>query len=318
MGGSMVTVLMAVRDTPVALLRQAIESIRGQSWRDFEFLILDDGSRNRETLGELERQRAADPRIRWRTGAPAGLTKALARGLALATRELVARQDADDWSDPERLELQVAFLRAHPRWALCGSNAWTHRHDGRRLWPTRLPETADEIETAFWRQNPFVHGATMFRAAAARAVGGYREEFLCGQDYDFFWRLADAYGAANLPQPLYHYRYSRCAVSAQRAVEQARAWRAAQILAAARRDAIPEDVARALALAEETVQTRREGLRAALKQADHRLLAGDTWGAGRSYGALLASHPGNLRTWGKLARWALFSSLPASREMCFR
>jgi glycosyltransferase involved in cell wall biosynthesis len=314
----MVTVLMAVFDTPPPLLRQAIESIRRQTFRDFEFLILDDGSRDRETVRELERQRAADPRIRLETGAHAGLTRALDRGLALATREWVARQDADDWSDPERLELQVAFLRAHPRWGVCGTNAWTHRHDGRRLWPTRLPQAEDEIREAFWRQNPFIHGSTMFRAGAARAVGGYREEFPCGQDYDFFWRLADARGAANLPQPLYHYRYSRGAVSVRRAGEQARAYLAAQILAEARRHAIPEDIPRALALAEETVRSCGGVLRAALKQADHRLLAGDTWGAGWSYCELLACHPGSLRAWGKLVRWALFSSLPPAREMCFR
>jgi hypothetical protein len=314
----MVTVLMAVRDTDPPLLRQAVESIRWQTFRDFEFLILDDGSRDPETLRELERQRVADARIRLQSGPHAGLTRTLARGLALATREMVARQDADDWSDPQRLEIQVAFLRAHPRLGLCGTNAWTHRHDGRWLWPTRLPEAEDEIRGAFWRQNPFVHGSTLFRAAAARAVGGYREAFACAQDYDFFWRLADASGAANLPQPLYHYRYSRSAVSGQKAGEQALACRAAQILAQARRASLPEDIPRALALAEAAVQHSGGVLRAALKQADHRLLAGDTWGSGLAYCRLLARHPGSPRAWGKLLRWGLFSSLPPAREMCFR
>ena len=315
----MVTVLMAVYDTPAPLLRQAIESIRRQTFRDFEFLIFDDGSRDPHTLRELERQAAADRRICIQTGAHAGLTRKLNRGLTLAARPLVARQDADDWSDPERLERQVAFLTAHPRLVLCGSNAWTHRHDGRRLWPTRLPETADQIRGAFWRQNPFVHGSTMFRTAAAREAGGYREEFPCGQDYDFFWRLADARGGANLPQPLYHYRFSSGSVSVQRAGEQARAHRAAQILALARQRAVPaEDVKRALVLADRDVKASSELLRAALKQADHRMLAGDTWRAGRVFAELLASHPMSPLAWGKLLRWALFSSLPPARKMCFR
>jgi glycosyltransferase involved in cell wall biosynthesis len=337
MGGGMVTVLMPVRDTPPGMLRQAMESIRGQTLRDIEFLIVDDGSRNPATLQELDRQAAADSRIQVHTGGGLGLTRALNRGLALATREFVARQDADDWSDPQRLELQVEFLRAHPGLGLCGTNAWTHRHDGRRLWPTRLPEAPGEVRDAFWRQNPLVHGAAMFRSTAARALGGYREEFRCAQDYDFFWRLADASGAANLPQALYHYRYSSGSVSVQRAGEQARSHRAARILAVARRRRGPEDrhresayskgaysddmhraVERALAAADQEIAGNGGALRSLLKQADHRLLAGDTWGAGHVFLELLASHPGSPLAWGKLLRWALYSALPPAREMCFR
>ena len=314
----MVTVLMAVRDTPANQLRQAMDSIRSQTMSDFEFLVLDDGSRNPETLAELERQKAADARIRLEAGAHCGLTRTLNRGLKLASREWIARQDADDWSDRERLESQLAFLRAHPGVRLCGTNAWTHRQDGKRLWPTRLPETAEQIHSAFWRQNPFVHGSTLFLAEAAREAGGYREEFPCAQDYDFFWRLAETGGAANLPQPLYHYRYSSGAVSVSRAAEQARAHRAAQILAQHRRLAIPENVARALQQADESVGTGAGVLRAALKQADHRMLAGDRWGAGRAFLGLIASHPASPLTWGKLARWAVFSTLPLAGRTCFR
>ena len=164
----MVTVHMNVFDTPAGLLRQAIESIRSQTLRNFEFLIIDDGSQYPRTLAELKRQAAADSRIRLEMNPHAGVSRALNRGLALAARSLIARQDADDWSEPERLERQVAFLAEHPQLAVCGSNAWTHRHDGRRLWPTRLPQTSEQIRAACWRQNPFVHGSTMFRAAAAR------------------------------------------------------------------------------------------------------------------------------------------------------
>jgi len=308
----MVTVLMAVRDTPAGMLRQAIVSIREQTLRDFEFLILDDGSQCGDTLAELERQAAADTRIRVERGPPRGLTRTLNRGLDLAAGEVIARQDADDWSEPQRLERQVAFLREHPEISVCGSNAWTHRDDGRSLWPTRLPEKCEAIREALWQGNPLVHGSVMFRRTAAR----YREEFVCAQDYDFFWRLCDVSGGANLVEPLYHYRYNRGAVSARRAAEQRCAHRAARLLAEARRSGEVEDVGGALAAAGE--EGNRETLRAALKQVDHRMLAGDLGAAGRAYAQMLMAHPASGLAWGKLLRWAVYSSVPGAREWCFR
>ena len=311
------TVLMAVRDTPPAMLRQAILSIRSQTLRDFEFLILDDGSEQSETRAELGRHAAADSRIRLERGPPRGLTRTLNRGLAFAAGELIARQDADDWSEPDRLAQQAAFLARHPEIDLCGANALTHRHDGRPLWPSRLPESPASIRQALWKGNPFFHGSAVFRRESARRAGGYREEFPSAQDYDFFWRLSDAGGAANLPQPLYHYRYSPAAVSACRATEQARVYRAAQLLAEARRSGAAGDVASALAQA--TRELADAGpLRTALRQIDHCLLAGDFAAAGRAYAGLLTAHPASRVAWGKLLRWALFTAVPQARERCFR
>jgi len=319
MGEAMVkvTVLMAVRDTPPDMLRQAIDSIRGQTLREFEFLILDDGSERPETCAELERQAAGDSRVRLMRGPRRGLTRTLNRGLALARGEFIARQDADDWSEPDRLERQAAFLDSHPQIALCGSNAWTHRQDGRPLWATRMPEGPAAIREALWEGNPFVHGSTLFRSGIANALGGYREAFSCAQDYDFFWRLSDAHGAVNLPALLYHYRYSTGAVSARRASEQAGSHRATEFLAQARRSGAVEDVGRALALARCEFEAGGP-LRTTLKQIDHRLLAGDFSAAGRAYAGLLTAHPASGLAWGKMLRWALFAAVPRAREWCFR
>jgi glycosyltransferase involved in cell wall biosynthesis len=286
--------------------------------QDWEFVILDDGSEQRDTCAELESHAVADSRIHLKRGPARGLTRTLNRGLALAKGALTARQDADDWSEPERLERQAEFFRENPQIGLCGTNACTYQQDGRALWATRLPESAAAVRAALRRGNPFVHGSTMFRTAAARALGGYREQFSCGQDYDFFWRLSDVYGGANLPEPLYHYRFTAGAVSAGRAAEQARSHRAAQILAHARRNGAAEDVAGAWALAAAEVEQDTGPLRAALRQIDHRMLAGDTGVAGRAYAELLAAHPASRLAWGKLLRWAVFSAVPPAREWCFR
>ena len=229
-----VTVLMAVYDPPLAMLEQALDSILNQTFTDFEFLIVDDGSGDPEVRGFLAQRAQRDARIRIATEPHRGLTASLNRGLALARGAWIARQDADDWSDPERLERQMDYFQAHPETTVLGTDAWTHQQDGRPLWQLHLPTERDDILRRLPHGNPFVHGSVMFPRAAAVSLGGYREEFRCSQDYDFLWRLAERGGAANLAEPLYHYRYTSGSVSAGRAAEQARAHRAIQRLAAAR------------------------------------------------------------------------------------
>src|SRR5262249_41684793 len=149
---------------------------------------------------------------------------------------------------------------------------------------------------ALWNGNAFIHGATMFRAESARAIGGYREEFECSQDYDFFWRLCDFGGGANLAAPVYNYRFRKGAISAQRAQEQAAVHNVTQLLAKARRTGEHVEIQEALAAERSAFAP---SLRARLKQADHRMLAGDYSGAIRAYTSLLRRHPANPLTWGK-------------------
>ncbi len=304
---------MAVYDPPLAMLDQAVDSILNQTFVDFEFLIIDDGSRDPAVGSWLGRRVQDDPRIRVACEPHRGLTASLNRGLTLARGTWIARQDADDWSEPARLERQVEYFRAHPETAVLGAGAWTHQQDGRPLWRLRLPAERAAILAHLPRGNPFVHGSVMFPRAAAMAAGGYREEFRCSQDYDFLWRLAELGGAANLAEALYHYRYTSGAVSAGRAQEQARAHRAIGRLAAARGRGEREDVAQALAEA-----AGREFLRPSLKQADHLMLAGDYRGAWAAYRKLLGSNPAHPLAWAKLARLGVFWRFPRLREACFR
>ncbi|MEI9811420.1 MAG: glycosyltransferase [Acidobacteriota bacterium] len=313
----MVTVLMSVYNAPLPLLNAAIDSILAQTHADFEFLIIDDGSDCQEARAFLARKSLADPRIRVAWEPHRGLTASLNRGLELAGGEFIARQDADDWSSPHRLEHQLAHLHQHPGDAVCGSDAWMHQHNGRKLWRTHLPQSRDELLCAFPRRNPFVHGAVMFRKAAALAEGGYCEHFPCSQDYDLFWRMTERYGAVNLSMPLYHYRYTGGSVSANKAAEQLRAHDAIRVLAAARQRGESQEPS--LALARSSAVDNGHGLvRALLKQADHCMLAGDYRRAARSYLGLVANHPGNPLAWAKLIRLGVFRIAPFLREACFR
>ncbi len=306
---------MPVFNTPPAMLGQAVESIRRQRLTDFEFLIVNDGSTGGATLAALEDAAAREPRIRLVRERHRGVTAALNRGLALARGGLIARQDADDWSEPERLERQAAFFAQHPETTVLGCAAWTHQEDGAPLWRVAMPAEHQEILASFWHRNPFVHGSVMFRAGAARAAGGYREELPCSQDYDFFWRLAESGRAANLSEPLYHYRYTAGSVSANKAAAQARAHAAARGLARARRRGEGEIVARALAEATASAGDER---RSWLKQADHLMLAGNYGGAARAYLRMIRRWPWSVLAWGKLARLAVFCAAPPARELCFR
>lgn len=313
-----VTVLMGVYNAPLKMLDEAIESILNQTFADFEFLIVDDGSEDPRLQAHLTHWTNLDRRVRVLSEPHRGLTASLNRGIAAAHGEFIARQDADDWSVSERLCRQLSHFAEHSDDAVCGSNAWTHQQDGRALWTTNLPQTRGELLEAFPRGNPFVHGSVMFRKDAALAAGGYREMFRCSQDYDFFWRLTERHGARNLPEPLYHYRYTSGSISAGKATEQLRAHNAIRALAAARQRGEVEDPAAALARATEQLEAGPGVLRALLKQADHLMLAGDYGKAARAYLDLAAKHPANPLAWGKIARLGLFRSAPCLREACFR
>jgi hypothetical protein len=313
----LVTVLMPVYNTQPELLDQAISSVLAQTFGDFELLVVDDGSEDPGTCAALKRALGLDARVRVCRETHRGLTPSLNVGIGLALGELIARHDADDWSDPQRLDRQTDYLRSHPHIAVLGTAAWMHQQGGRRLWRVDLPLTASHIAASFWTRNPFVHGSVMFRKDEALRAGGYREELRCSQDYDFFWRLSEGGRGANLAEALYHYRFTPGSVSAARAVEQALAHGAARVLAAARQRGEPEDIEEALQVAR-SAPAASSSFRASLKQADHLMLAGEYARARDAYLRLLRSHPASPLAWGKLFRLGIFQAVPAARKACFR
>jgi len=312
----LVTVLMPVYDTPRQLLDQAVASVLAQTFTNFELLLLDDGSSDTSTLAALEYASLTDSRVRVFRQAHRGLTPALNTGLHLAAGNFIARHDADDWSEKERLERQLSFLAAHPETVIVGSAVWMHQQEGQPLWPVEFPVAPAAVDHSFWSGNPFVHGAVLFRRKDALRVGGYRDALRCSQDYDFFWRLSQGGRGANLPETLYHYRFTAGSVSAGRAAEQALAHRAARVLAAARLRGEQEDVV--LALQAAGASPENSPFRSSLKQADHLMLAGSYGAAAQAYLRLLRSRPASPLAWAKLLRLGLFQTVPAARKVCFR
>ena len=129
-----VTVLMPVYNAE-RYLRQAIESILSQTFHDFEFMIINDGSTDSSRDIVLSYH---DSRIRLIDNETnIGLPRTLNRGLSLAKGEFIARQDADDESNPDRLAHQVAYLSSHPHVALLGSQCTVIDQHGNLDWRTQ-------------------------------------------------------------------------------------------------------------------------------------------------------------------------------------
>lgn len=194
-----VTVLMSVHNG-LPYLADAVASVLAQTFRDFEFLILDDASTD-GTRDFLRQQ--TDPRIRViELEQNIGLTAALNRGLAEARGEFIARQDADDLSAPRRLEMQGTFLKANPACAVVGSQAWLVDRDGRSQGKKNFPLGYRGILFAHLFDNALAHSAIMARRSVLVAAGGYDAAWTASQDYELWSRLGERHALANLPERL--------------------------------------------------------------------------------------------------------------------
>ena len=204
-----VTVLLPVYNCRRYLLA-ALRSILRQDYGDFELLVINDGS----TDGSDALARSIDdPRIRVIDQPHGGIVSALTRGLAEARAELVARMDGDDIALPQRLGLQVSFMREHPRVHLLGSRFVYMDARGRLLFSPEWPSEDSEIRRFLPVFNCFTHPTVMFRRQSALAVGGYRRELEYQEDYDLWLRMIERFEAAQLPEVLLYYRLSSDSVS---------------------------------------------------------------------------------------------------------
>jgi glycosyltransferase involved in cell wall biosynthesis len=182
-------------------LNEAIDSILGQTIKDFEFLIVNDGSTDK--TGEILKS-YNDPRIKIINNEKnIGLTKSLNKGLKLARGEYIARMDADDISMPERLEKEVDFLEIHQDYAVVGTFVKILNKNSEivRLWDRPIKNT--EIREFLRKDNCIVHGSVMVRKSSLHNVGFYDKLMVRSQDYDLWLKLSEKYCLANIPEYLY-------------------------------------------------------------------------------------------------------------------
>jgi glycosyltransferase involved in cell wall biosynthesis len=219
-----VSVLMTAYNAE-RFLPQAVQSVLRQTYRDFEFVVIDDGSSDR-TPQILAGYARADARLRVVSHANMGMGRSLNKGLGLVRGAWVARLDADDEMLPTRLERQVAFVREHPDVAVTATLVNYTDARGRVIGRSQSNLLDKPALDAALRRGELIHvhhPAVMARADVLRSAGGFRPEFWPADDVELWNRLADT-GHLVLVQPerLTHYRIhgsSACVESSRRATE---------------------------------------------------------------------------------------------------
>lgn len=196
-----------------ATVEGAVGSIRRQTLDDLLIHVVDDGSTD-DTPAILARIAAEDPRVRVHRRANGGIVAALNHGLAFCRGEFLARHDADDLAYPERLRVQVDYLRAHPDVVAVGAGA---RHIGPDDRPTGTaaalaqPDGCDPEQVPS-REPYIIHPLLTLRRAALDRVGPYRFA-VHSEDTDLYWRLMEVGRLVNLPDVLADYRMHDASIS---------------------------------------------------------------------------------------------------------
>ena len=187
-----ISVIMSVYNTRPDYLSEAIESILHQTYENFEFLIIDDGTTDKGTLAVLERYRKRDQRIRMLVNqGNAGLTKSLNKGLREAGGKYIARMDSDDIARRSRFKTQLEILDLNPHIDVVGGDISEFIGDKQNVVGKRtLPVTDKEIKRYAKKRCPFNHMTVMYRKAAVMKAGGYQDWFW-NEDYYLWIRMQE-------------------------------------------------------------------------------------------------------------------------------
>ncbi|MCA8993423.1 MAG: glycosyltransferase family 2 protein [Planctomycetaceae bacterium] len=206
-----VSVVMSAYNSS-AHVRQSVQSVLDQTFRDFEFVIVNDGSTD-DTPTILDEIASRDGRVRVIHQENAGLTQALIRGCDEARGQYIARQDDDDWSHPQRFELQVQVLKGNPDICMVSCNTEYVGPNGESLQTFTCEPNTDQAthQLLYERKGPPAHGSVMFRRETYITAGGYRPQFYFGQDSDLWLRMG-VLGKLNYVQEVL-YRAQRSPVS---------------------------------------------------------------------------------------------------------
>lgn len=195
-----VTVLIGAYENERTVAR-AIASILGQTEQALELIVIDDGSSD-GSAAVAQEAIGADPRGRvMRLERNEGIAQSLNTGLRAAAAPIVAVQDADDYSEPERLERQLAALAADPAVAVVGARMREVDGEGKEL-RSRTTFAAGDVGSALMRFNPIPNSCAAFRREVALGLGGYDPRYRFATEYDLWLRIAEGHRIVTLDEEL--------------------------------------------------------------------------------------------------------------------
>ena len=212
MSDPILSVVMPVFNA-LPFLPDAIESILGQTFTDFEFIIVDDGSSD-GSFSAIREFEEKDRRIRVISRPNTGIVGALNDGLTQARGKYVARMDADDVAERSRLDAQISYLEKTGECVAVGGAVVYTDPALRPLKLFRPPTCHQEIKSELMLGNggAIVHPSATFRRAAVETAGGYREKYNWIEDLDLYVRLVSLGRLANLSDVVLKYRQHRRSV----------------------------------------------------------------------------------------------------------
>jgi glycosyltransferase involved in cell wall biosynthesis len=195
-------------------IRQSIESVLQQTFSDFEFLIINDGS----TDGSLEIIKSFnDPRIKIVDQENKGLISTLNIGIALSNTKYIARADPDDiWSDRNKLAKQMEYLSKNPDYVLLGTWAKVVDENDKEISRLTQPENDLKIRSRMLTRCCFIHSSVVFSKEAYSKANGYSEQEKYAEDYGLWLRMGRFGKFANIPEYLVTYRVHQEGVSQQK------------------------------------------------------------------------------------------------------
>ncbi len=196
-------------------LPTAIESVLNQTLKNWLMIVVDDGSTD-ETGRWLDALN--DPRVQVIHQSNAGQQVAANRAIGMCSTELIARFDADDICEPDRLESQVAFMNANPQIGLLGGQFVYLGNSGTGV-QSRLPCAHEQIyHELIHNRHALGNSMTIFRRALFERIGGYWE-YNISEDWDFFLRMGEVSRLANLPHSVGSFRFHSGSINGRRMAE---------------------------------------------------------------------------------------------------